>query len=170
MTTLSEIQTIFKNIVEQIAPIDNIVLNDFVKNTPKPNTFLRISILSINDLMVKPIREVTEIGLVKEIFLKNISFSVNCYSPNPIQYLYDLQNRLQTTKTAQILNSFNVALRDKGSPKNIPVIEGNETLAHANMMPSFDFSDEIIDDIGYFDKVELKGDFMGIHTYQIITQ
>lgn len=169
MTTLSQVQTILQNLISSIALIDNVILGDFEGNKPKPNTFIRVGILAIVDLMPVPIIETQEDGTIKEIFLKRISFSINCYSQNPVQVLHDLQQKFQSEKTAQLLTANDIALREPGSVKNIPVIEANEILAHANFDPSFDFTDEIVDDLGYFDKVELWGNFLTHQTHQIIT-
>lgn len=168
MTNLSQVKSIFTSLVSStLGSFGGVIIKDN-KDTPKANLFIRIAIINVSDLMLKPIVFTNPDGTKRVIFSKRATFSLNSYGPEAVDILYDLQNKLQLPSTGDLFQESNIALRDQGTIKDLPLEEADSKKQHGNLQLTIDFKDELIDDVGYFDKVQINGEFISFKT-QIIT-
>lgn len=161
MTNLSSVKTILTAIVNSCLGTFGGTIQKDIKNVPKSNLFVRINMLGLKDVSLKPIVETNKTtGTKKVTFSKKITFSINSFGTNAVNVLYDLQNKLQIPSISELFRQNNISLLDQGEVKDLPVFEADNIKEHGNLDIILYFKDELIDDIGYFDKVELKGEFL----------
>lgn len=162
MPNLSEVKSIFISIINSsLGNFGGVLIKD-LKDTPKANLFIRVRVLgAINDKMLKPISKFNkETGLKEVIYSKELTFSIRAFGINSENILYELQNKLQLDSTSFIFYQNNISLRNQGKVIPLPIEEADSIREHASLDVKIGFQDELIDDIGYFDKVQLNGSFI----------
>lgn len=163
MPNLSEVQTLLIQNMNNVLSNEIIVINDKVNN-PKPNgLFIRVGILNLKDKMLKAGKDFNnQTGITKRIFLNELIFDLNAYGIGAFNYLYELKKQFEKQSINDLFLLNKISIIDTGQPKKIPLIEGEQDKEKSNLELKLNFLDDIIDDIGYFNKVELKASFFGV--------
>lgn len=163
MPNLSQVKNILiENLNDVLSGWGGVIIKDKTNN-PKPDgLFIRVSVLNIADICKsKEFNKTTGINTLN--FLNEIIFDITCFGENALNYLYELNKKLNKAAVNETFNNNKISIIDIGKIKELPIVEGEQIKQKSNLELKLYFVDTLNDDIGYFDKVELKADFIVIN-------
>lgn len=159
MTKASDIQKIFREIIKLSCPIDYYLLNE--QNAPKPlDLFARLNIINLKDLSIKDNEVLEDDGQLRTDILKRLFLSLNCFGVGAFDWIENVQNKLKLQSVLEQFSGHNIAIRDVSDARRIPVFENNKYTDRGQLDITLDFVNSMYDDLGFFDKVELKGNIL----------